>query len=268
MSETRTIRFTRKQAHASRKGRRLPIRNIVLHSSDGRKDGDLATLTGDDVSAHWYVTRAAEVFYLVNDEDTAFHAGKVFNPDFFSNDATIGIEQEHFDPDGKKKNEDWPDAQIDGSGGETPGDTFLPDTALHFADGKPLNAHHFPFAVIPMVRQIDQSISFERAPLKITLGDIGIAFWQKRRAAFVYGDRGPKWKKIGEGSINFADNLGINSDPNEGGIGANEVPPGVIHIVFPGTSDVANPKDPRTLRTPIEISRIAEEMFLKLTHAL
>src|SRR3989442_8522607 len=27
--------------------------------------------------------------------------------------------------------------------------------------------------------------------------------------------------------------LGINPDPNVGGIGANEVPPGVIHIVFP-----------------------------------
>ena len=88
-----------------------PIRNLV--SGDGRKDGDLATLTGDDVSAHWYVTRAAEVFHLVNDEDTAFHAGKVFNPDFFSNDATIGIEQEHFDPEAKRKNEDWPDAQIE-----------------------------------------------------------------------------------------------------------------------------------------------------------
>lgn len=112
MPEHRPVRFTRKQAHAFRKGRRLPIRNIVLHSSDGRKDGDLDTLTGDDVSAHWYVTRAGEVFHLVNDEDTAFHAGKVFNPDFFSNDATIGIEQEHFDPEAKRKNEDWPDGQI------------------------------------------------------------------------------------------------------------------------------------------------------------
>jgi len=114
------------------------------------------------------------------------------------------------------------------------------------ANGKPLNAHHFPFAVMPTVSQIDLAISFEAAPLKITLGDIGIAFWQKSRAAFLYGDRGPKWKKVGEGSINLADSLGINSDPIEGGIGANEIPPGVIHIVFPGTSDVVNPQDPRT----------------------
>jgi Fungal chitosanase of glycosyl hydrolase group 75 len=156
----------------------------------------------------------------------------------------------------------------DGSGGETPGDTFLPDTSLHFGDGKPLNAHHFPFAVIPIVRQIDHSISFEQTPLKITLGDIGIAFWQQRRTAFIYADRGPKWKKVGEGSINLANNLGIKSDPNEGGIEAREVPPGVIHIVFPGTSDVTNPKDPRTTRTPTQINQIAEEMFLKFVHAL
>lgn len=113
MPETRVLKFVRRQAHAYKKGRSLPIRNIVLHSSDGRKGGDLETLTGDDVSAHWYVTRAGEVYHLVSDEDTAYHAGKVFNPDFFSNSATIGIEQEHFDPDDGKPNEDWPDAQID-----------------------------------------------------------------------------------------------------------------------------------------------------------
>ena len=113
MPETRIFRFTRKRARAFRTGRRLRIRNIVLHSSDGRKGGDLDTLTGPKVSAHWYVTRAGEVFHLVNDEDTAFHAGEVFKPNFFSNDATIGIEQEHFDPEKGRKNEDWPDVQIE-----------------------------------------------------------------------------------------------------------------------------------------------------------
>src|SRR4029450_11549943 len=104
MPETRTIEFKRKTAHALKRGRTIDgeparIRNIILHSSDGRKAGDLATLTGEDVSAHWYVTRAGEIFHLVNDEDTAFHAGKVTKQKFFSNAATIGIEQEHFDPD-------------------------------------------------------------------------------------------------------------------------------------------------------------------------
>jgi N-acetyl-anhydromuramyl-L-alanine amidase AmpD len=121
MPEKRTIEFKRKKAHAMKKGRSLngqpmQIRNIILHSSDGRKAGDLATLTGEDVSAHWYVTRAGEIFHLVNDEDTAFHAGKVTKPKFFSNATTIGIEQEHFDPDphaGRPHNEDWPETQIE-----------------------------------------------------------------------------------------------------------------------------------------------------------
>jgi hypothetical protein len=155
----------------------------------------------------------------------------------------------------------------DGSGGETPGDTFLPDTSLHFGNGKPLNAHHFPFAVIPLVRSIDKAISFENDPLRVRLGDVGIAFWKSRRAAFVYGDRGPKWKKVGEGSMNLADLLGINSDPNVGGIGASEVPPGVIHLCFPGTTDVENLSDPRTSRTPGQIAQLAEELFMKLVHS-
>jgi N-acetyl-anhydromuramyl-L-alanine amidase AmpD len=114
MPEIKKIQFIRRKAKAFRKGRNLAIRNIVLHSTEGREAGDLATLTGKKVSVHWYVTRAGKVFHIVNDEDTAFHAGAVFKPNFFSNDATVGIEQEHFDPDPKKgrPNEDWPDKQI------------------------------------------------------------------------------------------------------------------------------------------------------------
>jgi N-acetyl-anhydromuramyl-L-alanine amidase AmpD len=100
MPEKITIEFKRKNAHTMKKGRSLngkaiQIRNIILHSSDGRKAGDLATLTGEKVSADWYVTRAGGIFHLVNDEDTAFHADKVTKPKFFSNAATIGIQQEH-----------------------------------------------------------------------------------------------------------------------------------------------------------------------------
>jgi N-acetylmuramoyl-L-alanine amidase len=95
-------------AHAFRPGRKFKIRNIVLHSSDGREQGDVATLTGDDVSSHWYVTRKGKVYHFVQDGDTAFHAGMVFDAEFFSNDATVGIEQEHLDGE-----EDWPDKQID-----------------------------------------------------------------------------------------------------------------------------------------------------------
>lgn len=112
---TREIEFTFKPARAFKRGRSLPIQSIIVHSSEGRKAGDIATLTGDSVSSHWYVTRSAEVFHFVDDADTAFHAG-VVNNSKFSNSASIGIEQEHFDPDPKRglpNGEDWPDKQIE-----------------------------------------------------------------------------------------------------------------------------------------------------------
>ena len=117
---TKTITITFKKAKSFTTGRTIDgkpaeIQNIVLHSSDGREAGDIATLTGNKVSSNYYVTRAGKVFQFVKDKDTAFHAGAVFKPKFFSNAATLGIEQEHFDPDikaGRPKNENWPDAQI------------------------------------------------------------------------------------------------------------------------------------------------------------
>ena len=108
----REFEFIFKPARAFKRHRTMSIKSIIVHSSDGRKAGDIATLTGDKVSSHWYVTRAGEIFHFVDDEDTAFHAGRV-NDSRFSNSASIGIEQEHFDPDNKHPNgEDWPDIQI------------------------------------------------------------------------------------------------------------------------------------------------------------
>lgn len=116
MPDDHTILFERRKAKAFRKGRNKPIRNIVLHSTDGRESGDIETLTGAKVSVHWYVTRRAKIYHFVDDADTAFHAGAVFEPSQFGNDATVGIEQEHFDPDpdhGRPNNEDWPPDQIE-----------------------------------------------------------------------------------------------------------------------------------------------------------
>lgn len=69
-------------------------------------EGDLGTLTGLLVSAHYYVTRGGRVMQLVREADTAFHAGRVWRPDG-SNAASIGIEQEHVDG-----LQDWPEAQL------------------------------------------------------------------------------------------------------------------------------------------------------------
>jgi AmpD protein len=95
-----------RSARAFKPGRPGPIKAIILHSSDGRKQGDLETLTGPEVSAHYYVTRDGLLYHLVMDRDTAFHVGQADRPEH-SNGRTIGIEQEHIDGQ-----EDWPEAQL------------------------------------------------------------------------------------------------------------------------------------------------------------
>lgn len=86
------------------------IKSIILHSTCGTKQGDIATLTGHtdrQVSVHWYVTKTGEIYHFVADQDSAYHAGAVTLPRY-SNSASIGIEQEHLD----QTDEAWPDVQI------------------------------------------------------------------------------------------------------------------------------------------------------------
>lgn len=93
-----------------RAGRPHGIESIIMHSTEGRESGDLATLVGGDgrsVSVHWYVTRAGKVYHMVQDGNIANHAGNTVKV-AYSNERSIGIEQEHFDG-----REDWPEAQLD-----------------------------------------------------------------------------------------------------------------------------------------------------------
>ncbi len=98
------------KAHDYRKGRGgKTVATCVLHSTCGRKQGDIPTLTekgGPVVSCHFYVTRAGELYQFVKEEDTAYHCGRVDKPEH-GNQQTIGVEMEHFDD-----KEDWPDIQI------------------------------------------------------------------------------------------------------------------------------------------------------------
>jgi N-acetylmuramoyl-L-alanine amidase len=91
-----------------RAGRSKPLKGIVLHSSDGHRDGDVATLTGEDsgVSSHWYVSKSGAIYHFVQDSDTAYHAG-IAKPGW-TNAETIGIETEHVDHE-----EDWSPALVD-----------------------------------------------------------------------------------------------------------------------------------------------------------
>ncbi len=99
-----------------RKGRGgKTVQSVILHSTCGRKLGDIETLTGEGgpvVSCHYYVTRKGELYQFVKETDTAYHAGRVKSPKY-GNQQSIGIEQEHWDPDEHHPDgEDWPEVQI------------------------------------------------------------------------------------------------------------------------------------------------------------
>lgn len=91
-------------------GRTHPISSIILHSTDGGMPGCLDTLTGTSpaVSAHWLVDRDGTLYHLVDDSNTAYHAGIVDNPSVHGNGATVGVEQEHIDGE-----EPWPEALVE-----------------------------------------------------------------------------------------------------------------------------------------------------------
>jgi N-acetylmuramoyl-L-alanine amidase len=87
---------------------------IVLHSTGGAYRGAVAWLMNPDsgVSAHFVISRRAEMVQLVSLADVAWHAGRssyqgqaVGNS---VNQFAIGIELEHLD-----SKQDWPAAQME-----------------------------------------------------------------------------------------------------------------------------------------------------------
>jgi hypothetical protein len=148
---------------------------------------------------------------------------------------------------------------IDGDGGganleDDP--AFQADTSLHDAGDRPLNSRRYPFIVLPL--QPEESSMDRLDNHGVTLGDLGVCIYKNGELVPVlYGDKGPR-RKIGEGSMLAASRLGINPDPNIGGIDAGEIPPGIVHVVFPGSNDVNNRK---TSRTAEDVVRDALELF-------
>lgn len=83
-----------------RKGRKIIA--IVDHITAGSYPGCLTWLQNPDskASAHYLITRAGEIFQLVREQDTAYHAGGVNKPNWSLYDGTnpnyytLGIEHE------------------------------------------------------------------------------------------------------------------------------------------------------------------------------
>lgn len=162
----------------------------------------------------------------------------------------------------------------DGSGGQFPGDDyFQDDTALHYykpghtwSKADALNPYEYPFAVLP--GKPNQAGVPDFRGLGLELGDVGVAFFGRgRAAAFIYGDVGPR-HEVGEGSMKLADMLGMkwapymNAGAATGGFNNSEMArfaPGVIHIAFPGSRDR---DDRRTaLLTEAQVSHRAWTIF-------
>lgn len=87
---------------------------IVIHTGEGTKQSDLATLRNDRVpqnkrvSAHYYVDRQGNIYQLADSKYAAWHAGESFwegRDSIAIRDRSIGIETEH------KAGQDWPAVQ-------------------------------------------------------------------------------------------------------------------------------------------------------------
>ena len=154
------------------------------------------------------------------------------------------------------------DVDNDGSAGNAAGDPcHQADTSLHDRSGKPLSADDMPFIVLPKRGQQPYLWS----GLGVGVGDLAM-LWYKNGAmcAAIIGDVGPS-TKIGEGSTKVARALGINPDPNTGGV--QDIPPGIMHMVFPGSRKLlaqTSGQRPRTDDTRETIAARAQELLALL----
>src|SRR5262249_47563566 len=133
------------------------------------------------------------------------------------------------------------------------------DTSLHDSSDAPLDAHQWPFIVLPKPGQLP----YYWRQLGIAVGDLGVCFYKDGKSCpVIIGDMGPD-HKLGEGSMCAIGNLGLNPDPSRGGL--QNVPPGVAHFIFPGSRNLLplrRPHElPRTQDTPETIASRAWALF-------
>lgn len=138
------------------------------------------------------------------------------------------------------------------------------NTSLHDNKDHPLDSDKYPFIVLPLNEQKDQHNTIHKISgrtvnqMGAQLGDLGVVLYKNGTIVpVIFGDRGPALK-LGEGAMSVARDLKINANPNIGGIDEGQVPPGIVHLVFPGTTDAHNGV---TRRTPQDITTEALRLF-------
>jgi hypothetical protein len=112
-----------------------------------------------------------------------------------------------------------------GACNENTDDAFQPDTALHTSNDQPFTADQTRYFVIPQ----NEAAAFHFEDAGIKLGDVAAIIRDGRIVFAVFADTGPT-EIIGEASHATAAALGIDPDPNTGGIDA-----GVTYVVFPNS---------------------------------
>ncbi|MFE5887817.1 glycoside hydrolase family 75 protein [Streptomyces sp. NPDC056462] len=104
---------------------------------------------------------------------------------------------------------------------ETTDPWFLPDTAFHQSDGKPLRSDTLPYVVVP-----GPSGTWDYRAAGIKGGGVAAVVHDDQVLYAVVGDTGPQ-QIIGEASYAAAEALGIDPDPAAGGAAS-----GVTYILF------------------------------------
>ena len=106
---------------------------------------------------------------------------------------------------------------------------YQPQTSAQDSHGHPLDASKLPYVVIPL-----PSSRFRYQQRGIHLGQVVAVIYNGKLKFGVFGDEGPS-SMIGEASNAMARALGIDSNPESGGVDS-----GVTYIVFTGNDAVAS----------------------------
>ncbi|WP_369274556.1 glycoside hydrolase family 75 protein [Streptomyces sp. R11] len=104
---------------------------------------------------------------------------------------------------------------------ETTDPWFLPATAFHQSDGKPLRSDTLPYVVVP-----SPSGTWDYRAAGVKGGGVAAVIYDDQVLYAVVGDTGPQ-QIIGEASYAAAEALGIDPDPAVGGAAS-----GVTYILF------------------------------------
>lgn len=118
MIEKPEMRVSHRSQNFSRGRKGYRPEAIVIHVTDGGMPGCLLWLcsVSSKVSSHYLISRLGHIYNMVDDANTAWHAGTIWRPSWKlikekvnPNSYTIGIEHEGWE------HRTWPDVQVEAS---------------------------------------------------------------------------------------------------------------------------------------------------------